>query len=192
MQALNIICKNYEAKLAPKGPQARSALSVSADVDRLLSSKSLKELNVLEDQISSKLRSNEPIDVEYWEQLIGSIAVYKAKAELSQFYKSIIDNRLTKLKHAHASEAAIAKKKLALLLSSPEEPVEGSQNQLSLLEESFSYMQPVKYSRILDPEPFLKLHPEDKGHNMIAENDFVNNIVGSQCFHSQSCFLTIR
>ena len=64
------------------------ATSVALEIDRLLGSKSLLELDTLLDQVKRKLQSDEPIDVEYWEQLQQSIDVCKARAELDNLYCS--------------------------------------------------------------------------------------------------------
>lgn len=179
-KALSVICKDYESKLTPIGPQGRSTQAVSADVDRLLSPKSQEELDSLETQISAKLQSKEPIDVEYWEQLLSSIAVYKAKAELNKVYKSIIDSRLAKLREEQTLEADIVKGKLASLLYDAGDS-KGVSDDSSIHKEknNFLHVPDVKYSRQIDPEPLLKLRPEDKGHDILDETDFINKIVGS-------------
>lgn len=153
---------------------------MSADIDRLLNSKTLQELSTLEAQVSKKLQSDEPIDVEYWEQLLGNIGVYKAKAELNQVYRSIIDSRLTDLRKQQAAEATNVKEKLALLISNfaefPKHPCESPG--LAKMPLTLS-LQPVTYSRRLDPEPFLKLRPEDKIHEVTEEGDFLDKIVST-------------
>lgn len=149
-----------------------------ADIDRLLNSKTLQELSILETQVTKKLQSDEPIDVEYWEQLLGSIGVFKAKAELDQVYKTIIDSRLTDLRKKQAAEATNVKEKLSLLLSNfaeipgvlhgALEPGEAS---------SVDPLQSVSFSPKLDPEPFLKLRPEDKSYEIYEEGDFLDKNV---------------
>ena len=165
-------------KTTPSGPQDRATQPVMADIDRLLNSKTLQELSTLETQVTKKLQSDEPIDVEYWEQLLGSIGVFKAKAELDQVYKSIIDSRLTDLRKQQRVEALNVKEKLALLLSNFAELPSILHGSLGLAEtSSIDSLQSVSYSRKLDPEPFLKLRPEDKSHEIIEEGDFLDKIV---------------
>lgn len=149
-----------------------------ADIDRLLNSKTLQELSILETQVTKKLQSDEPIDVEYWEQLLGSIEVFKAKAELDQVYKSIIDSRLADLRKQQVAEATNVKEKLALLLSNFTEFPTILHGSLELAEtSSIDSIQPVSYSRKLDPEPFLKLRPEDKSHEILEEGGFLDKNV---------------
>lgn len=163
-------------QLALASPRVRSFNAVANDVDRLFDTKNLEELNALEASISSKLDSNEPIDVEYWEQLLSSIAVYKAKAELNQIYKSIIDSRLANLRQQQASEASIVKEKMTLLLPSSSKNQEGASGP-ALTSESVEPV--VQYSRKLDPEPLLKLRAEDRGSDVVEELEFIDKIASS-------------
>ena len=171
-----MICKDQQSSLAPSGPQARSGNSVSADVERLLGPKSLEDLSVLERQISAKLQSNEPIDVEYWEQLLRNISVYKAKAELNGVYKSIIDSRLDDLRREQAIEAERAREKLAVLLADPLPSNSLSPGPFADMKISTSPTPTVHYSRRIDPEPYLKLRTEDKGYDVVEEVDFMDKI----------------
>lgn len=174
--ALRVICRDYQTKVAPTGSQSPSAHSVSSDVDRLLSPKSLKELDALETQISAKLRSNEPIDVEYWEQLLSSIAVYKAKAELNEVYKSIVDSRLANLRQQQASDATAVKEKLTLLLTGSNQLSKSAGSRSIPDNAASSPKLLVSYSSQLDPEPLLKLRSDDRVYDVVEENDFVNKI----------------
>lgn len=168
-KALKVICRDYQDRLEPAASRGCSASSVSADIDRLLTPKTLTELENLEKQISDKLQSNEPIDVEYWEQLLRNVAVYKSRAELNTVYKNIVESRLNDLRHEQRAEAVLVRDKLALLTSV-------SKTVDNLNTESPS----LKYSRDLDPEPLLKLRAEDKGLDTIEEKDFVDKVVSER------------
>lgn len=181
-QTMKIICRDRLSRLASAGPEARAVGSVSADVDRLLGPKTYQELDALETQISRKLNSNEPIDVDYWEQLLRSLTVWKARAKLKKVYQSVVESRLSVLKQQQEAEAESAQEKLALLFSSQksreEEHGEGgtsSPGRISLP----AIIPPVAYSRELDPEPLLKLRPEDKSLDTVDEKEFLNKIVCS-------------
>ena len=135
----------------------------------------------MEKQIEGKLQSKEPIDVEYWEQLLRNVAVYKARAELDAVYKSIIESRLNELKHEQREQAAQAKEKLRLILNNVEsagdvatEAPNPDKNGL------FGRRSEIKYSRELDPEPLLKLHAEDGGLDIMDERAFVDKSVSSR------------
>ena len=176
--ALKIICQDYQSRSLPTSAMGRSNTSVSLDIDRLLSPKTLTQLTVLDKQISDKLQSNEPIDVEYWEHLLRSVAVYKAKAELNAVYKSIIEHRLTVLRQEQRVEAINLARKLELILKNPSESTQGHierpEIQSKYCPESVGNLE---HSRDIDPEPLLKLRTEDKNLDVIEETDFLENIV---------------
>lgn len=160
--ALKVICQDYQARLAAVGSKRRAGSSVSADIDRLLSPKTATELETLKTQVSKKLQSDEPIDVEYWEQLLESIIVYSAKATLNKVYKSVINSRLKEYRSNQSKEAASSKEKLEMLLS-----------RNSTKSSSTSI---INHSQQLDPEPSLKLKAEDKALEAFGEKDFMANI----------------
>ena len=164
--------------MGPTQTEDRSNEPVSADIDHLLNSKSLRELNLLETKISAKIRSNEPIDVEYWEKLLSSIAVYKAKAELYEVYEAIINSRLKKLKQQQASDAAIVREKLAVLVYKTDNVLQDTEDHSPIYGKppDFSNSK-ITYCRLLDPEPRLKLRSEHKTHDIIEEAEFMEKIV---------------
>ena len=171
VQALGTICKTNQNKVHHTKPQGRSVNVVSTDEDQLLRPKSLEELKVLEKQVNSKLQSNEPINVEYWEQLLSSIAVYKARAELDKVYKSIIEGRMIDLRQEQQSEAELAKVKLSTVFDDSDAYKPGNAK-------TTPFSGPlVKYSRSLDPEPHLKLRSEDKALEIVKEQDFLDGVV---------------
>ena len=167
--ALKAICNEYQARLSPSNNQGRASNSVSADIERLLSPKILKELEVLEKQISGKLQSNEPIDVEYWAQLLRNVGVYKARAELNAVYKTIIENRLNDLRQEQRTEAGYMKEKLGLILNDAGRPFDEATEATASPQ-----AQLFKYTRQLDPEPLLKLRTEDKALDILDEKDFLD------------------
>ncbi|KAB5578773.1 mid region of cactin-domain-containing protein [Coniochaeta sp. 2T2.1] len=85
-------------KLNPRGPEGRAVNSVASDIDKILEPKTYEQLEALEKQIRAKLRSDEPIDTDYWEELLKSLLVWKAKAKLKKIYQSINDARLQLLR----------------------------------------------------------------------------------------------
>ena len=168
---MKVICKDHQSNLEPTKSLSRSVNSVSPDIERLLGPKSLEQLITLQKQISSKLQSDEPIDVEYWEQLLRSIAVYKAKAELGKVYKSIIEGRLKGLRLEQHREAESAREKLSLVLVGADACKPDS------TQGKAPSMSHVEYMPVLDPEPHLKLRSQDKALDVITEQDFLNQVV---------------
>lgn len=74
--------------------------------------KSYEDLEGLEAQINRKLQSNDPIDTDYWEQLLRSLLVWKAKAKLKKVYQSVLDSRLAGTEGKSEVEEAAPQKKL--------------------------------------------------------------------------------
>lgn len=179
-QALQLICKDYQDRLVPAESRGRSASSVAADVDRLLGPKTLTELENLEKQISDKLLSNEPIDVEYWEQLVRNVAVYKSRAELNTVYKNIIESRLNDLRHEQRAEAVLVRDKLALLTNISSSKDLRPDSVPLIVDKSNAGPPSLKYSRDLDPEPLLKIRAEDKGLDAIDEKDFMDKLASER------------
>ncbi|MCJ1438490.1 hypothetical protein MMC27_007880 [Xylographa pallens] len=174
--AMKIICQDRQSRMGPSGSSGRVVNAISMDINRLLGPKTLEQLRTLEQQISQKLQSNEPIDVEYWEQLLRNIAVYKAKAELKRFYKSVVASRLQVLRGQQVEEAELVKEKLSILLGNP-----ATRNKASFMEEASediveTPLPPILYSKVLDPEPLLKIRTEDKGLDVVGESNVMDKI----------------
>jgi hypothetical protein len=181
-KTMQIICNDRREKLKPLGPEGRAVSSVADDVDRLLGPKTYEQLEVLEKQIRTKLRSNEPIDVDYWEQLLRNLLIWKAKAKLKKVYQSILDSRLEILHKQQEEDAAGVRTELQQILMGPsvvmEEgfgvPVELSASQVVRMQPKFEYSQ--KY----DPEPLLKLRSEDKSSEVLDESEFLQKVVADR------------
>ncbi|KAL0935616.1 uncharacterized protein CTRU02_210207 [Colletotrichum truncatum] len=97
-KSLQTICADRRQKLKPQGPDARVVSTVSEDVDKILRPKTYEQLEALESQIKAKLRSNDDIDVDYWEQLLRSLLVWKAKAKLKRVCDAISESKAEMLK----------------------------------------------------------------------------------------------
>lgn len=92
-RALKTLCGSQKDKVAPRGNEGRVVSSVSSDIDKILAPKTLSQLEILEGQIKAKLRSDEDIDTDYWEQLLRSLRVWKAKASLAELNAEISRER---------------------------------------------------------------------------------------------------
>ena len=96
-RALQTLCADRRKKLEPQGPEARAVESVSANVDGILRPKTYEQLEALERQIKAKLQSDEDIDPDYWEQLLASLLVWKARAKLRKICEAIKARRVEAL-----------------------------------------------------------------------------------------------
>lgn len=175
-KTIKTICKDRQQKREALSSRARGSSSVSSDIDKLLEPKSYEQLETLEFQIKKKLNSNEPIDYDYWEQLLKSLVVWKAKAKLRRVSKTIVTSRLKTLQKQQSEDAqAVAEKLQKLLASGSGLSVEDGVSKIELSQNAQN-----ESSRSLDPEPFLKLRPEDKALETIDEKDFLDKIVSDQ------------
>ncbi|KAI0521485.1 mid region of cactin-domain-containing protein [Xylaria bambusicola] len=104
--ALRSLVTDHKLKLKPLAPEGRAVSAVTSDVDKILGPKSLQQLEKLEGQIQAKLRSDEVMDTDYWEQLLKSLQVYKAKARLRKICDLIRDNQLKLLAKIDPDKAA--------------------------------------------------------------------------------------
>jgi hypothetical protein len=73
--------RRTEKRLNQKGQeqQAKTQEAIKMEFARMLKGKTQVQLNALQGSVQKKLTSGEPIDVEYWENLLKEIIVWKAK-----------------------------------------------------------------------------------------------------------------
>lgn len=62
--------------------QNRASAGVKAEISTLLRGKTHEQLTALQGQVMRKLKSNEPIDTDYWENLLKELIVWKAKVRV--------------------------------------------------------------------------------------------------------------
>ena len=155
---MKVICRDRIQKSESLAPEDRAVSSVVADINRLLSPKTYDELIGLEKQIRRKLESKEPIDTDYWEQLLKSLAVWKARAKLKKVYQAVIQSRVQDLRKQQREEAENVQRKLA-----PLAPYESPQTSEHVLK--------------LDPEPLLQLRAQDKSLEIMDEERLLTQIV---------------
>ncbi|KAG5918760.1 hypothetical protein E4U42_006744 [Claviceps africana] len=97
-QALRTLCLDLQSKAEANMRDGRVVNSVMSDIDKILSPKTYDQLETLEKQIKTKLRSDEDIDTDYWEQLLRHLLVWKSKAILARIYGEILEKRQEMLK----------------------------------------------------------------------------------------------
>ncbi|KAK5128661.1 hypothetical protein LTR08_003933 [Meristemomyces frigidus] len=142
-------------------PHARGVGSVASDLDKLLGPKSLEELEKLEGQIRKKLGSGEPLDTDYWEHLLSSLGTYKARARLAAVGRRIVGSRVAGLRKLQIEEARGLRARLDESLESREARGQEQGDEKE-----------AEGRHALDPEPLLRLRPEDKALASLTETDF--------------------
>lgn len=169
---MRIVCRDCLQKTTGSAPEDRAVNSVAADINKLLSPKSYEELEGLEVQIRRKLNSNDPIDTDYWEQLLRSLTVWKARAKLKKVYQAVIDGRVQGLRQQQKEEAEAVRRKLA-----PLAPLTKVLQQTGGVPSS--NIETTEELGVLDPEPLLQLGPENKSLGVLDEDDFLHQVVCS-------------
>ncbi|KIW19073.1 hypothetical protein PV08_03363 [Exophiala spinifera] len=159
-RTMQIICKDRQKKLRTGGPDGRAVSSVASDIDKLLGPKTYEQLEVLEKQIRSKLDSDEPIDTDYWQQLLDSLLVWKAKAKLKNVYQDVLKSRLKQLRDENEAKAIEARQKML------DAGVQPSSN--------------FEYTKDLDPDPLLEIPSRDKGLEVVDEKDFLQSVASAR------------
>ncbi|MBE3043149.1 hypothetical protein IMZ48_11375, partial [Candidatus Bathyarchaeota archaeon] len=105
-EALRTIAKHRRHQLGAQGKDSRGVGAVSDDVDKILSPKTYEQLVALEGQIKAKLDADEDIDTDYWEHLLESLLLWKARARLRRVYVAIRDARVEVLRKTNPEKAA--------------------------------------------------------------------------------------
>ncbi|KAG1148834.1 hypothetical protein G6F37_003034 [Rhizopus arrhizus] len=127
-RAMIVVAKDCLSKMRENEQRVASGgvpLAVNQDIQRILSGKTVSQLTVLQDQIERKLKSNEPIDVEYWENLLKELVVYKAKARLNDMHQEVLAARLQQLREKQREEALKVQEELERVLAMQETEVHG-------------------------------------------------------------------
>ncbi|KAM0706592.1 hypothetical protein Q7P35_005919 [Cladosporium inversicolor] len=173
---MKTICQDRQKHFQSAQLSARGVTSVAGNIDKLLAPKTLAELQKLEGQIRTKLSSNEPIDTDYWEHLLQSLLIYKARANLRNVTQSILASRLGGLRKQQAAEADAwisrlqARLRVGLQASEKSSTVAGVDVANQSPDDRHS----------LDPEPLLRLRTEDKALDSLTQNDFSQNLVADR------------
>lgn len=189
-RAMIVVAEDALAKMKENDERIQAgkfAISVNQDIHRILSGKTVSQLSVLQDQIMRKLHSNEPVDVEYWENLLKELVVYKAKAKLNDMHQEILATRLQQLRDRQREEALKVQEELERVLSMQETEVYGQgvgagegiksepvdEDLTEAQDQSFVKDRDVvkkksgsllleEYSRAMSPEPMTSLNRDDR------------------------------
>ncbi|KYK57488.1 hypothetical protein DCS_04498 [Drechmeria coniospora] len=92
-EGLQTICADQKSNLDPYGRNDQALRVVAANIDKILHGKTYERLELLETQVNEKIRSNEVIDNDYWEQLLANIVLRKAKAQVEKIFQTVVEAR---------------------------------------------------------------------------------------------------
>src|SRR5690606_6846027 len=170
---MRVLCRDRIERERGKGrAEGRAVGSVKEDIDRLLGGKTYEELDKIEESVVRKLEGNEPVDVDYWSQLLSSLRVWKAKASLKRVYSSVIKGRLEILRKQQKEDAAIVAGRLKEILGGKEEDED----------EEMEDVKDAVDTAEMDPEPMLRIAMEDKSLEQMDETAFLKQVVRSQIY----------
>ncbi|KAI7820999.1 mid region of cactin-domain-containing protein [Gamsiella multidivaricata] len=185
-RAMLIVCEDKLSELdSSRAEQSVVAPHIAQDIANKLAGKSHEELTLLQGQIQRKLAGGGAIDVDYWEALLKTLIVWKAKAKLNMIHQLILQKRLEQLKMRQLKEAEKEKAELAAVLAMQTLDVEGDVRGLrEINEDDIEYAQEdedlgmdgvapsaVPYDRAMSPEPFDTLAREDQNLAIVDQWD---------------------
>ncbi|EEB06252.2 hypothetical protein SJAG_05224 [Schizosaccharomyces japonicus yFS275] len=131
----------------------RSIAIVLDDVQKLLQGKSHEALVRLENQIKQKLRSNAPIDTDYWEGLLLHLKEFKVRAYLSELFSETLQQNRTKQN---------------------EEQLQQAKDDLHQLQQMKKLAENEYYRINLDPAPLLRQEQLPQGLKPIEEEQYTH------------------
>jgi hypothetical protein len=182
-----VVCKDrMDRTKADERMGAEAAAAVEADINSLLAGKSYDHLVALQKSIQTKLTSGEPVDVDYWENLLKKLLVWKAKAKLKSFHEVVIRNRLELLRKRQRDEALQAQEEL---LAGVVKSAQRGESRPDVVQQptdvDTATTEPTEpYERTMSPElvDISKLSFEDRQAPIITvledKRDLVSSIVG--------------
>lgn len=146
-------------------------------IEMILQGKSLNQLSQLQQSIQVKLQSDAAIDMEYWENLLKSLLVHKAKAKLNDMHKLVLNNRLTQLREKQQLEAERMQSELTK--SMKDDMHQAPKSKQPEEAPTTEAIKPDEYDPCMSPKPTHKkqLPYEDRQMPMVLEEDDKKNLV---------------
>ncbi|KAI8883583.1 hypothetical protein K501DRAFT_184164, partial [Backusella circina FSU 941] len=161
--------------------QHNIADEVNQDVNNILAGKSVEQLAALQKQVMGKLSSGDPVDVEYWEDLLKETVVYKAKAKLNEMHQDILSARLQQLREKQREEATKVQEELERVLAMQEVDVygqgvgPGEGIEAEPVDEALTEAQ--DNARAMSPEPMSRLNRDDAELELVDPLDDTKDLV---------------
>ncbi|KAJ9124314.1 hypothetical protein QFC22_001114 [Naganishia vaughanmartiniae] len=164
---------------------------VESDIARLLEGKSFDQLVALENNVKDKLASREPIDVDYWEGLLRSLQVWKAKSKLHQIHVVVIKNRLEQLRQKQRQQALKVQEELggtmatSSVLANATDVTEAEAEAVEEEEELEEYSRDMS-PELLDP---ARLPQEDRNMPIVDEEDELRALFAARRLITSTTFV---
>jgi hypothetical protein len=158
-----------------------AAAAVEGDINALLANKSYEHLVVLQNQIQAKLSSGEPVDVDYWENLLRRLLVWKAKAKLRTFHEVVVRNRLEQLRKKQRDEARLAQDEL-LAKAAQHGALGRNYAPETAANANASVEEAEPYERGMSPELITVLGPNERDLAIVSAEDELRELVSIGAF----------
>ena len=176
-EAMMVVCNDELHKLDASFVSQRSGISsdVAKDIDKMLSSKTPEQLDVLQRQIEKKLSGGGPVDIDYWEGSLKGIVIWKAKARLRDMHTQMIRKQLELLKE-RGNDVDEQRKETRLIsqsLAKANAKVEVTEDAVEVVEE---------YDASLSPKRFDGIEKEDEELAIIEEEEDLKQLVFKNCY----------
>ena len=160
--------------------QMKQNEAIKSEFARMLHGKTQEQLTALQSQVQKKLASNEPIDVEYWENLLKELIVWKAKSKLKDMHEVVLQNRLEQLRRKQRDEAIAMQEELANTL-----PVQEIEDDLSKEVEEEIEEEPELWDDSMEPPLMKTLVNDDKELELIEPDlDRLSLVVARKTVHA--------
>ncbi|KAJ3572640.1 hypothetical protein NP233_g2954 [Leucocoprinus birnbaumii] len=176
-----VVCKDHLERIKANDRMGfEAAAAVENEVTALLSGKTYEQLATLQKKIQEKLTSGEPIDTDYWENLLQKLLVWKAKAKLKSFHEVVVRNRLEQLRKRQRDEALQAQEELlaGVATAASKKPI-GPIVPLDGREIDEPAEEPEPYHRSMSPVPLdiNKLRGEERDADTISAAEDRRNVI---------------
>ncbi|CAG8608843.1 3898_t:CDS:10, partial [Diversispora eburnea] len=181
-RAMIVVCDDKLSELQEdeKNAAANVIAPVKEDINNMLAGKTYEQLNKLQAQIQQKLSGNEPVEVEFWEQQLKALTVWKAKAKLKSMHEIVLQKRLEQLRRKQRQEAIKVQEELESALTSHGahhiHPV-GQETTVEEVEEEIPEPVVEEYDPSMSPEPMPRLSREDKQSEVIDPEEDWKNLI---------------
>ncbi|CAG8509629.1 3139_t:CDS:10, partial [Cetraspora pellucida] len=172
-RAMIVVCEDKLSELQEdeKNHAMNIIAPVKDDINNLFAGKTYEQLNVLQAQIQQKLSGKEAVEVEFWEQQLKALTVWKSKAKLKAMHEIVLRKRLEQLRRKQRQEAIKVQEELESAIASHAHHIQmESEGQDVIIEEDTDYTI-GEYDRSMSPRPLSKLFKEDKQYEIIDPDE---------------------
>ncbi|RIB19526.1 mid region of cactin-domain-containing protein [Gigaspora rosea] len=173
-RAMIVVCEDKLSELQEdeKNHAMNIIAPVKDDINNLFAGKTYEQLNVLQAQIQQKLSGKEAVEVEFWEQQLKALTVWKSKAKLKAMHEIVLRKRLEQLRRKQRQEAIKVQEELESALASHHHIQMESEGQEAMTEEdAISEYAIAEYDRSMSPRLIPKLSKEDKQFEIIDPDE---------------------